>query len=97
MLRKRAIIIKGVSGSAVTDAYGWRRTIASNNLGTSRKDLHKEYANVEQKSCPDPVEAHTIDAFLSCYFMIKVQDFDPVEWVKMYEELLVKSLFQVCK
>ena len=91
MLRKRAIIIKGVSGSAVTDAYGWRRTIASNNLGTSRKDLHKEYANVEQKSCPDPVEAHTID------FIIKVQDFDPVEWVKMYEELLVKSLFQVCK
>ena len=56
------------------NADDWRGILASNNFGTSSRDLRNAFANVVQKLCTDLVETHTIDAFLSCRLMSKIQD-----------------------
>ena len=45
---------------------GWHRILVSSNFGTSSSDLSKTFPNVVQKLCTDPVETHTVEAFLSC-------------------------------
>ena len=65
MIRKAAVRTKGGSGASGMDADGWRRILASNDLGTSGSDLRIAFANVVQKMCTDLAETHAIKAFLA--------------------------------